>query len=55
MITRQTKLQLVVFLVVALLGLTYAGGRYAGLGRLVPGYDRGYLVHAAFSDSGGIF
>ncbi len=55
MITRRTKAQLVVFLIVALLGVTYAGGKYAGLGRLVPGYDRGYLVHAAFTDSGGIF
>lgn len=55
MITRQTRLQLLVFAIVALLGLTYAGGRYAGLGRLVPGYDKGYLVSAEFSDSGGIF
>ncbi len=55
MITRQTKLQLLVFLVVALLGVTYAGGKYAGLGRLVPGYDEGYLVKAEFVDSGGIF
>lgn len=55
MITRQTRLQLLVFAIVGLLGLTYAGGKYAGLGRLVPGYDRGYLVNAQFSDSGGIF
>lgn len=55
MITRQTKLQLLVFAVVAVLGLVYAGGRYAGLGRLVPGYDKGYLVKAQFVDSGGIF
>ncbi len=55
MITRQTKLQLLVFALVALLGVTYAGGKYAGLGRLVPGYDRGYLVKAEFVDSGGIF
>ncbi len=55
MITRQTKLQLLVFAIVALLGVTYAGGKYAGLGRLVPGYDQGYLVKAEFVDSGGIF
>jgi phospholipid/cholesterol/gamma-HCH transport system substrate-binding protein len=55
MITRQTRLQLLAFAIIGLLGLTYAGGKYAGLGRLVPGYDRGYLVNAEFSDSGGIF
>jgi phospholipid/cholesterol/gamma-HCH transport system substrate-binding protein len=55
MITRQTKLQLLVFAIVAVLGLAYAGGRYAGLGKLVPGYDKGYLVNAQFADSGGIF
>ncbi|MCW2598785.1 MAG: transporter substrate-binding protein [Frankiales bacterium] len=55
MISRQTKLQLLVFGIVAVLGLVYAGGRYAGLGALVPGYDKGYLVKADFSDSGGVF
>jgi phospholipid/cholesterol/gamma-HCH transport system substrate-binding protein len=55
MITRSTKLQLIVFAVVALLGLTFAGGRYANLGRFVPGYDPGYLVSADFRDSGGVF
>ncbi len=55
MISRQTRLQLIVFGIVAVLGLVYAGGRYAGLGTLVPGYDAGYLVKADFSDSGGIF
>jgi phospholipid/cholesterol/gamma-HCH transport system substrate-binding protein len=54
-ITRQTKLQLLVFGLVAVLGIVFAGGRYAGLGQLVPGYDRGYLVKADFSDSGGVF
>ena len=55
MITRQTKIQLVVFGLVAVFGIIFAGGRYAGLGKLVPGYDRGYLVKADFSDSGGVF
>lgn len=55
MITRQTKLQLVVFGIVAIFGLLFTGGRYAGLGTLVPGNDPGYLVNADFSDSGGIF
>lgn len=55
MISRQTKLQLLVFAIVAVFGLVYAGGRYAGLGSLVPGYDKGYLIKADFKDSGGIF
>ncbi|MCU1594258.1 MAG: transporter substrate-binding protein [Frankiales bacterium] len=55
MISRQTKLQLLVFGIVAVLGLVYAGGRYAGLGVLVPGHDKGFLVKADFVDSGGIF
>ena len=55
MITRQTKLQLIVFGIVAVLGLLYTGGRYAGLGSLVPGHDPGFLVDADFADSGGIF
>lgn len=55
MITRKVRIQLVVFGVIAVLGLAFAGGRYAGLGKLVPGYDPGYLVSADFPDSGGIF
>ena len=55
MITRQVRLQLIVFGIVAVLGLVYTGGRYAGLGKLVPGYDDGYLVNAEFVDSGGVF
>jgi len=55
MITRTTKLQLLAFLVVALLGLTFTGARYANLGRFVPGYDPGFLVSADFHDSGGVF
>jgi phospholipid/cholesterol/gamma-HCH transport system substrate-binding protein len=52
-ITRQTKLQLLVFGVIAVLGLAYTGVRYAGLGRFFQ--DQGYVVSADFSDSGGIF
>jgi phospholipid/cholesterol/gamma-HCH transport system substrate-binding protein len=55
MITRKVRIQLAVFGLVAILGILFAGGRYAGLGRLAPGYDPGYLVSADFSDSGGIF
>ena len=53
MIGRTTKLQLLVFAVVALLGLTCTGARYADLGHLMPGYDEGYRVSAVFEDSGG--
>lgn len=55
MILRRTKLQLAVFGLVAVLGVVYTGGRYAGLGRLMPGYNAGYLVQADFVDSGGVF
>jgi phospholipid/cholesterol/gamma-HCH transport system substrate-binding protein len=54
-ITRTTKIQLVAFLVIALLGVAFTGARYANLGRFVPGYDPGYLVSADFKDSGGVF
>jgi len=54
-IARRTQVQLMVFFLVAALGLSYAGARYADLGRFMPGYDNGYLVSADFSDSGGIF
>jgi phospholipid/cholesterol/gamma-HCH transport system substrate-binding protein len=53
MITRQTKLQLLVFGLISLLGLSYTGMRYANLDRFFT--DQGYIVVADFSDSGGIF
>jgi phospholipid/cholesterol/gamma-HCH transport system substrate-binding protein len=52
-ITRQTKLQLLVFLIISAVGLSYTGIRYAGLGRFF--LDQGYVVSAEFVDSGGIF
>jgi phospholipid/cholesterol/gamma-HCH transport system substrate-binding protein len=52
-ITRRTKLQLLAFAVVAVLGMSYLGFKYVGLDRLVLG--SGYDVAADFSDSGGIF
>ena len=55
MITRTTKLQLLAFALIALLGVAFTGARYANLGRLMPGYDAGYLVSADFKDSGGVF
>lgn len=53
MISRQTKLQLLVFLLISVVGLTYTGVRYAGLGKYFV--DQGYVVSADFVDSGGIF
>jgi virulence factor Mce-like protein len=52
-IARRTKLQLLAFAVVALLGMSYLGFKYVGLDRLVLG--SGYEVAADFRDSGGIF
>ena len=53
MITSRTKLQLVVFAVITLLGVSYVGARYARLDRLIV--DDSYTVVAHFKDSGGIF
>jgi virulence factor Mce-like protein len=52
-ITRKTKLQLLAFVLVALLGMSYLGFKYVGLDRLLLG--SGYDVAADFKDSGGIF
>jgi phospholipid/cholesterol/gamma-HCH transport system substrate-binding protein len=53
MISRRTKLQLVVFAVITLLGVSYVGAQYAKLDRVVM--DRSYHVTAHFRESGGIF
>ena len=53
MITRRTKIQLIVFVLITLLGVTFVGARYARLDRLV--FDTSYTVVAHFADSGGIF
>src|ERR1044071_1859148 len=53
MITSRTKKQLVVFVIITLLGVTFVGGRYARLDRLF--YDSTYTVNAHFAQSGGIF
>ncbi len=53
MITRLTKIQLVVFAIIVIVGAAYVGGRYAQLDRLVV--DRTFEVTADFEDSGGIF
>ena len=46
-------LQLLVFVVITLLGVSYVGARYARLDRLF--FDDTYTVVAHFADSGGIF
>jgi phospholipid/cholesterol/gamma-HCH transport system substrate-binding protein len=53
MITRRTKLQLLVFVAITLIGVSYVGARYAKLDRVV--LDRTYNVTAHFQESGGIF
>lgn len=53
MISRLTRIQLIVFVVITLIGASYVGGKYAQLDRLVV--DRTFSVTAEFPDSGGIF
>ena len=53
MITRLTKIQLVIFAIVTVLGGAFVGGRYAQLDRMVV--DRSFPVAVNFKDSGGIF
>ncbi|HEU5456543.1 MAG TPA: MlaD family protein [Nocardioides sp.] len=53
MITRRTKIQLMVFVLITLVGVSYVGARYARLDRLVV--DDSYTVVAHFADSGGMF
>jgi len=52
-ITARTKKQLLVFVFITLVGVSYVGARYARLDKLV--YDSAYRVHAQFGQSGGIF
>ena len=53
MISARTKRQLVVFVIITLLGVTYVGARYARLDKLF--YDSSFNVNAQFAQSGGIF
>jgi phospholipid/cholesterol/gamma-HCH transport system substrate-binding protein len=53
MISRATKLQLVAFLLITLVGVSYVSARYVGLGDRLLG--RGYVVTADLAESGGIF
>ncbi|WP_205473304.1 MCE family protein [Nocardioides sp. SYSU D00038] len=53
MITRRTKVQLLVFVIITLVGCTFVGARYAQLDRIF--FDDHYEVTAHFENSGGIF
>ena len=53
MITARTKRQLLIFLIITVVGVTYVGARYARLDRLF--YDSSYSVTAHLKESGGIF
>ena len=53
MITRRTRIQLLVFVLITLVGVSFVGARYAKLDRLLV--DTSYTVVAHFADSGGIF
>lgn len=53
MITRSTKVKLLAFATVAVLGMSYLGFNYVGLDRAL--FGGGYQVAADFRDSGGIF
>lgn len=53
MITRRTRLQLIAFVIITLVGVSFVGARYARLDRLVR--DDAFTVQAHFADSGGIF
>ena len=52
-ITRRTRVQLVVFVLITLVGVSFVGARYARLDRMFV--DTSYTVVAHFEDSGGIF
>ncbi len=53
MITKRTKLQLVIFALITMVGVAFVGARYARLDRLVV--NDSYQVVAHFRESGGIF
>lgn len=53
MITSKTKKQLVAFVILTLVGVSFVGARYARLDRLF--YDSAYTVNVHLAQSGGIF
>jgi len=52
-ITRRTKFQLMIFVIITLFGVTFVGARYAQLDKWF--YDDNYTVNVNLADSGGIF
>ena len=53
MLRRSVKVQLILFVVITLLGVSYVAAKYVGLSKWVTGNQ--CTVHADFPDSGGIF
>ncbi|SFP51694.1 phospholipid/cholesterol/gamma-HCH transport system substrate-binding protein [Amycolatopsis arida] len=53
MLTRRIRIQIGIFVLVALTGVSYVAAEYVGLHRVVGG--GGYVVRAQFTESGGIF
>ena len=53
MFARKTKIQIVLFLLIAAMGITYTGSEYAGLDRVFG--NSGYVVRLQLADSGGVF
>jgi phospholipid/cholesterol/gamma-HCH transport system substrate-binding protein len=53
MIARRTKVQLAIFALITMLGVTFVGAKYAQLNRLF--YNTTYTVVAHFHDSGGMY
>jgi phospholipid/cholesterol/gamma-HCH transport system substrate-binding protein len=51
---RSTKIQLIIFVVITLLGVSYVSAEYVGLSQYLTG-NHGCTVTADFPDSGGIF
>jgi len=52
-IARRTKVQLAIFALITMLGVTFVGAKYAQLNRLF--YSTSYTVVAHFKDSGGMY
>lgn len=53
MITRKHRVQLIAFLVIAVVSVAYVGLNYAGLGKMFG--TQGYVVIAEFDEPGGVF
>jgi phospholipid/cholesterol/gamma-HCH transport system substrate-binding protein len=53
MMTRRTKIQLIVFALITMIGVSFVGAHYAKLDRFF--LDKNYTVAAHFAESGGIF